>query len=103
VEFVNIDHIFYRFSPGFQPYIRDPSWSQREKWNYHHMCYFWFKQVFEMKIIQRYRCMMRLDDDSQLQGNGKHNVVQKLEAVQVNQSVKTPLNSMIAWVTDKLL
>ncbi|CAF0749862.1 unnamed protein product [Rotaria sp. Silwood1] len=68
VEFVNVDHIFYRFSPGFDPHIRDPSWSQKGKWNYHHMCYFWFKQVFELKIIQRYRYMMRLDDDSQILG-----------------------------------
>ncbi len=71
IEFVNIDHIFYKFSPGFQPHIRDPTWSQKGKWNYHHMCYFWFKQVFELKIMQRYRYMMRLDDDSQIQGNFK--------------------------------
>ena len=69
VIFVNIDHIFYQFSPGFDPHIRDPTWSQKGKWNYHHMCYFWFKQVFEMKIMQRYRYMMRLDDDSQILGN----------------------------------
>ena len=68
VEFVNIDHIFYRFSPSFQPHITDPTWSQRGKWNYHHMCYFWFKQVFELKVIQQYRYMMRLDDDSQIHG-----------------------------------
>ncbi|CAF3985538.1 unnamed protein product [Rotaria sp. Silwood2] len=68
VEFVNVDHIFYKFPPGFDPHIRDPTWSQRGKWNYHHMCNFWFKQVFELKIIQRYRYMMRLDDDSQLLG-----------------------------------
>ncbi len=68
VEFVNIDHIFYKFSPGFNPHIKDPHWSQKGKWNYHHMCYFWFKQVFQLKIIQRYRYMMRLDDDSQIQG-----------------------------------
>jgi hypothetical protein len=71
VEFVNIDHIFYKFSPGFDPHLRDPSWSQRGKWNYHHMCYFWFKQVFQLKILQRYRYMMRLDDDSQILGNFK--------------------------------
>ncbi|CAM4860458.1 unnamed protein product [Rotaria socialis] len=68
VLFVNVDHIFYRFSPGFDPHIRDPTWTQRGKWNYHHMCYFWFKQVFELKIIQQYRYMMRLDDDSQMLG-----------------------------------
>jgi len=69
IEFVNIDHIFYKFSPGFDPYITDPIWSRRGKWNYQHMCYFWFKQVFEQKILHRYRYMMRLDDDSQLRGN----------------------------------
>ena len=69
VEFVNIDHIFYKFSPGFDPHVRDPTWTQKGKWNYHHMCYFWFKQVFELEIMQRYQYMMRLDDDSQIQGN----------------------------------
>ncbi len=68
VEFVNIDHIFYKFSPGFNPYIKDPTWSKRGKWNYHHMCNFWFKQVFQLKSLQRYRYIMRLDDDSQIQG-----------------------------------
>ena len=69
VEFVNIDLIFYQFSPGFLPHIGQPNWSVKGKWNYHHMCYFWFKQVFEMKIMQKYRYMMRLDDDSALLGN----------------------------------
>ncbi len=69
VEFVNVDHIFYKFSPGFEPHIKDPNWSMKGKWNYQHMCYFWFKQVFELKIIQQYRYMMRLDDDSQVGGN----------------------------------
>ena len=68
IEFVNIDHLFYKFSPGFYPHMTDPTWSMRGKWSYHHMCYFWFKQVFELKIIQRYRYLMRLDDDSQIQG-----------------------------------
>ena len=71
VEFVNIDHLFYKFPSDFDPHIRDPTWSQKGKWNYHHMCYFWFKQVFELKIIQRYRYMMRLDDDSEILGNFK--------------------------------
>ena len=71
VEFVNVDPIFYKVSPGFQPHFINPTWSQKGKWNYHHMCYFWFKQVFELKIIQKYRYMMRLDDDSQLEGNYK--------------------------------
>ncbi len=69
IEFVNVDHLFYKFSPGFNPHITDPNWSMKGKWNYHHMCYFWFKQVFELKIIQQYRYMMRLDDDSQIGGN----------------------------------
>ncbi|CAF1136853.1 unnamed protein product [Adineta ricciae] len=66
VEFVNVDHLFNKFPRGFEPHRREPTWSQRGKWNYHHMCYFWFKQVFELKILHRYRYMMRLDDDSQL-------------------------------------
>ena len=66
IDFVNIDPIFYRFSPGFEPYNRDPNWSVKGKWNYHHMCYFWFKQVFNLNILKPYRYMMRLDDDSQI-------------------------------------
>ena len=69
VLFVNIDHVFYRFSPGFDPHMTDPSWTQKGKWHYQHMCYFWFKQVFELKIMQQYRYMMRMDDDSQILGN----------------------------------
>ncbi|CAF1363966.1 unnamed protein product [Adineta steineri] len=68
VIFINIDNIFYKFSPTLNPYTDQPTWTKRGKWNYQHMCYFWFKQVFEMKIIQRYRYMMRLDDDSQIAG-----------------------------------
>jgi len=75
IIFANVDHVFYKFSPGFDPHIRDPTWSQRGKWHYHHMCYFWFKNVFELKIMQRYRYMMRLDDDSQILGN---NILSKL-------------------------
>jgi len=71
IEFVNVDHIFYTFSPGFEPHIKDPTWSQKGKWHYHHMCYFWFKHVFELKIMQRYKYMMRLDDDSQILGKFK--------------------------------
>jgi hypothetical protein len=78
VEFVNIDHIFYKFSPGFNPHIKDPHWSQKGKWNYHHMCYFWFKQVFQLKILQRYRYMMRLDDDSQIQGQFQFLIIKKI-------------------------
>ena len=48
--------------------MTDPNWTIRGKWNYHHMCYFWFKQIFELSIMQRYRFMMRLDDDSQILG-----------------------------------
>ena len=69
VEFVNIDSVFYKFSPGFRSHITEPNWSVKGKWNYHHMCYFWFKQAFELSIMQKYRYMMRLDDDSQLLGN----------------------------------
>jgi hypothetical protein len=81
IEFVNIDHIFYKFSPGFDPYTTDPTWLRRGKWNYQHMSYFWFKQVFEQKILQRYRYMMRVDDDSQIQGNFSYirNIVSKFQ------------------------
>ncbi len=71
VLFVNVDQIFYKFSPGFDPHATDPTWSQKGKWNYHQMCYFWFKHVFQLKIMQRYQYMMRLDDDSQILGNFK--------------------------------
>ncbi|CAF3900073.1 unnamed protein product [Rotaria sp. Silwood1] len=66
VQMVNVDHIFYKLPPGFDPHIRDPNWSHRGKWNYQQMCQFWFKRVFELKILQPYRYMMRLDDDSQI-------------------------------------
>ncbi len=71
IAFVNIDRLFCKFSPGFDPYLNEPTWTQKGKWNYHHMCYFWFKQIFDLKIIQRYQYLMRLDDDSQVLGNLK--------------------------------
>ncbi|CAM4771339.1 unnamed protein product [Rotaria magnacalcarata] len=85
VLFVNVDHIFYKFSPGFDPHIRDPNWTQKGKWNYHHMCYFWFKQVFELKIIQQYRYMMRLDDDSGIEGRWPNvfEIIAKRQAVYI--------------------
>jgi hypothetical protein len=79
VEFVNIDHVFYRFSPGFDPHIKDPTWTQKGKWNYHHMCYFWFKLVFELKIMREYKYMMRLDDDSQILGNVYKNLTRIID------------------------
>jgi len=83
VEFINVDHIFYRFSPGFQPHIRDPNWTIKGKWNYHQMCYFWFKQVFQIKILRRYRYMMRLDDDSRIIGRWPNifEIMQRSQAI----------------------
>ncbi|CAF1073772.1 unnamed protein product [Adineta steineri] len=85
IEFVNIDHLFHKFPTGFDPHIRDPTWSQRGKWNYHHMCNFWFQQVFELKIIQRYRYMMRLDDDSQILGKWPNvfDIISKEKAIYI--------------------
>ena len=69
VQFINIDHVFYRFSPGLSPHSLDPLWTQKGKWNYHQMCYFWFKTIFQLKVMRSYRYMMRLDDDSGLLSN----------------------------------
>ena len=66
VIFHNVDREFSSFPLKFDPYSTDPTWSKRGKWNYHHMCYFWFKQVFNLNILKPYRYMMRLDDDSQI-------------------------------------
>jgi hypothetical protein len=69
VFFQNVDKYFSNFPRGFDPYSNQPNWSIRTKWNYHHMINFWFKIVFELPAIQRYDYMMRLDFDSQLQGD----------------------------------
>lgn len=68
VHFINIDSIFYRFPPGFSPHITDPNWTRGGKWNYHHMSYFWFKQIFELKYLRHYKYMLRMDDDSKMRG-----------------------------------
>jgi hypothetical protein len=99
IEFVNIDHIFYKFSPGFDPHMRDPTWSRRGKWNFQHMSYFWFKQVFELKIIQRYRYMMRLDDDSQIQGN----FMSKRKPIESKANAKTQQLVIILFVLSNKL
>ncbi|CAF3477807.1 unnamed protein product [Rotaria socialis] len=101
VLFVNVDHIFYKFSPGFDPHIRDPTWTQKGKWHYHHMRYFWFKQVFELKIIQRYRYMMRLDDDSGIEGKWPNvfEIIAKRQAVYMANRREVDFNYVVPGVT----
>ena len=68
VIFMNVDQYFVSFPDGFDPYLEDPTWSKREKWNYHHMCRFWFKMVVDIPVVKTYEYLMRLDDDSKLKG-----------------------------------
>ena len=68
VTFLNVDQYFMSFPHGFDPYLEDPTWTKRGKWNYHHMCRFWFKLVVDIPLVTKYEYLMRLDDDSKLTG-----------------------------------
>ncbi|CAF0959578.1 unnamed protein product, partial [Adineta steineri] len=60
--------IFTSFPKGFDPYLEEPTWSKRGKWNYHHMCRFWFKLILDIPLINKYDYVMRLDSDSKVMG-----------------------------------
>ena len=66
VIFYNADDAFTSFPEGFNPYLEDPTWQKRGKWNYQHMCRFWFKLIMDIPIVLGYEYLMRLDDDSKL-------------------------------------
>ncbi|CAF1524368.1 unnamed protein product [Adineta ricciae] len=68
ITYYNIDAIYTTFPKGFDPYREEPTWSKRGKWNYHHMCRFWFKLIFDIPLINKYEFVMRLDSDSKLVG-----------------------------------
>lgn len=68
VVFLNVDKYFISFPNGFDPYLEEPTWTKRGKWNYHHMCRFWFKMIFEIPLLAEYQHFMRLDDDSRMTG-----------------------------------
>ena len=68
VIFLNVDQFFASFPNGFDPYLEDPTWTKRAKWNYHHMCRFWFKMVVDIPLVNKYEYFMRLDDDSKIRG-----------------------------------
>jgi hypothetical protein len=68
VIFRNVDKYFASFPDGFNPYINEPTFVKRGKWNYHQMIRFWFKLIFEIEEIQRFEYVMRLDTDSRLIG-----------------------------------
>jgi hypothetical protein len=68
VIFYNVDIAFSSFPDGFDPYFTDPNWTKRGKWNYQHMCRFWFKLVLDIPLVLEYEYLMRLDDDSKITG-----------------------------------
>jgi hypothetical protein len=69
IIFYNVDDVFSSFPKGFDPYLEDPTWTKRGKWNYQHMCRFWFKLVLDIPIVIEYDYLMRLDSDSKIMGN----------------------------------
>jgi hypothetical protein len=68
VIFYNVDDAFTSFPKGFNPYETEPTWTKRGKWNYQHMCRFWFKLVMDIPLVHEYEYFMRLDDDSRIRG-----------------------------------
>ncbi|CAF2064941.1 unnamed protein product [Rotaria magnacalcarata] len=68
VIFYNVDDAFTSFPKGFDPYLEEPNWMKRGKWNYQHMCRFWFKLIMDIPLVLEYKYVMRLDDDSKIIG-----------------------------------
>jgi hypothetical protein len=68
VIFRSVDKYFALFPDGFDPYLNEPTFWKRGKWNYHQMIRFWFKLIFEIDEIQPFEYIMRLDTDSRLIG-----------------------------------
>ena len=66
--FVDISAIFTLFPPGIDSCRNRTSYWRRGKWNYQQMIRFWFKILFELHLFKQYEYIMRLDDDSQIQG-----------------------------------
>ena len=69
IIFYNVDEAFMSFPQGFDPYREEPNWTKRGKWNYQHMCRFWFKLMIDIPVVIKYDYLMRLDSDSKLQGD----------------------------------
>ena len=69
IIFYNVDEAFMSFPLGFDPYREEPNWTKRGKWNYQHMCRFWFKLMIDIPVVVKYDYLMRLDSDSKLQGD----------------------------------
>ncbi|CAF4459225.1 unnamed protein product, partial [Rotaria socialis] len=83
VIFYNVDDAFTLFPKGFDPYLEEPNFKKRGKWNYQHMCRFWFKLVLDIPLVLEYQYLMRLDDDSKILGawNNIFDLMTKREVV----------------------
>lgn len=66
--FVDFSVIFTLYPPGFDRCRTRTTYWRRGKWNYHQMIRFWFKILFELPLFKQYEYIMRLDDDSLVQG-----------------------------------
>lgn len=55
--------IMFHFPKGFNSSAKSP-YKGRTKWGYIHMCKFWFKDVWQLPILRRFRYLMRFDTDS---------------------------------------
>ena len=69
VYFVNIDSYFQRLpregAEIYDLYNHDPNWSRRDKWSYHNMIRFWFRDIFQL-LPAGVENFLRLDTDSKI-------------------------------------
>jgi hypothetical protein len=82
VIFQNVDQYFALFPKNFNPYLTEPTFWKRGKWNYHQMIRFWFKHIFETDKMQQFDYVMRLDTDSRLLGKW-YNVFELMKVKQL--------------------
>lgn len=68
-ELVDVKDIFNSYPVEFDSENTKTVWSKRNKWSYHHMIRFFFKDIFVHKSMCNVNYMLRLDSDSILKVN----------------------------------
>ena len=64
INYIDVNHYFFEFPKGIDPYLDEPTYYRDSKWGYHHMIYFWFRDVFHHPFLRDVKYLMRLDTDS---------------------------------------
>lgn len=61
---IDISNVFFKFPHKFNESAYTPNFKKRGKWNYQHMCRFFFRDIFLHPSLFDVEMYMRLDSDS---------------------------------------